>query len=236
MSTRYRANDNKSLRALFSVICLCIVALGLIVYFSTQTRTTDVNEATTIAETQTTEVQNRVTVKETVTQTEPETKQATTKKAKKPTTTEAPTMANMDTNVPYKSFYKYPCDEAVLNPYTQELVFNSTMGDYRAHWAIDFKCSKGSKIESINDGLVMSVEKDNLLGRVVTIDHGSKLIVKYCGLDTVNVSKGDYVTIGQQLGTLGEVPFEAKDESHLHLEATLEGKSVNPLDVMGKTE
>ena len=47
MATKDKPN-NKNLKALFSVICLCIVALGLIVYFSTQSsNTTDVNEATT---------------------------------------------------------------------------------------------------------------------------------------------------------------------------------------------
>lgn len=235
MATKDKPN-NKNLKALFSVICLCIIALGLIVYFSTQTRdTTDVNEATTIADT--TEVQKRVTVKETVTEatSAKETAKADSTK-KKVTTTEAPTMEAGDTNTPYESFYKYPCDETVLFGYTEELVKNDTMGDYRAHTAVDFKCSSGAKAVAVNDGLVMSVTKDNLLGKVIEIDHGGKLVAKYCGMDTVNVSKGDYVTIGQTLGTVGTVPFEANEEAHLHFEMTLDGKNVNPLDAMSKTE
>lgn len=236
MATKDKPN-NKNLRALFSVICLCIIALGLIVYFSTQTKdTADVNEATTVADT--TEVQKRVTVKETVTQTTAETetaKSSTTKKAKE-TTTEAPTMEQGDTNTPYHSFYKYPCDETVLSGYSEELVKNNTMGDYRAHTAIDFKCSSGTKVVAVNDGLVISVTKDNLLGKVIEIDHGGKLVARYCGLDTVNVSAGDYVTIGQTLGTIGTVPFEANEETHLHFEMKLDGKAVNPLDAMSKTE
>ncbi|MGN0522367.1 MAG: peptidoglycan DD-metalloendopeptidase family protein [Eubacterium sp.] len=238
MATKDKPN-NKNLRALFSVICLCIIALGLIVYFSTQSAdTTKVNEATTLA--QSTEVQNRVTVKET---TQSKTTQSTTAKATsakastaKATTTEKATMEAGDTNTPYKSFYKYPCQETVVNGYSEELVKNETMGDYRAHTAVDFKCSAGEKIVAINDGLVISVTKDNLLGKVIEIDHGGKLVAKYCGLDTVNVSEGDYVTIGQTLGAIGAVPFEASDETHLHFETILDGKSVNPLDVMGKSE
>ena len=237
MATKDKPN-NKNLKALFSVICLCIVALGLIVFFSTQTKnTTDVNEATTIAES-TTEVQKRVTVKETVkstTQNQQKTTAASTKKAKEKTT-EQVSMEAGETNTPYKSFYKYPCDEMVLSGYTQELVKNETMGDYRSHTAVDFKAASGTKVVAINDGLVIAVKKDNLLGKVVEIDHGGKLVARYCGLDTVNVSKGDYVTIGQTLGTLGSVPFEAGSESHLHFETKLDGKYVNPLDVMGKTE
>ena len=145
-------------------------------------------------------------------------------------------MSSSDTNIPYKSFYKYPCDEAVLLGYSEELVENKTMKDYRAHTAVDFKANKGSKVRSINDGLVLSVSKDAMLGTVIEIDHGGKLVARYCGMDTVNVSEGDYVTIGETLGTLGTIPFEEKSESHLHFETLLDNKYVNPLDVMGKTE
>ena len=71
MSTsNYKKKENKNVKALFSVVCLCIVSLGLIVYFSTTTRGKDdtVNEPTTIVET--TEVQHAVTAKETTTQKE----------------------------------------------------------------------------------------------------------------------------------------------------------------------
>ena len=145
-------------------------------------------------------------------------------------------MTSSDTNIPYKSFYKYPCDETVLTPYSEELVKNKTMNDYRAHTAIDFKAAKGTKVISNNDGLVLSVTKDAMLGTVIEIDHGSKLVARYCGMDTVNVSEGDYVTIGEVLGTLGTTPFEEKSESHLHFETLLDNKYVNPLNVMGKTE
>ncbi|MCM1114368.1 MAG: M23 family metallopeptidase [Clostridium sp.] len=236
MATKDKPN-NKNLRALFSVICLCIIALGLIVYFSTQsTDNAQVNEATTVRQTQTektTEVQRRVTVKETTT--EKETAESTTKE-KEEASTEPATMEMGDTNTPYKSFYKYPCDEAVLAGYSEELIKNETMGDYRAHTGIDFKCSESSNVEAINDGRVLSVDKDNLLGTVIEIDHGGKLVARYCGLDTVNVSAGDYVTIGQNLGTIGKVPFEASSDIHLHFETRIDGKCVNPLDVMGKSE
>lgn len=238
MATKDKPN-NRNLRALFSVICLCIIALGLIVYFSTQsTDNAQVNEATTVKQTETTEVQKRVTVKETTTQSETTTAQSEESTTQKTTqaTTEQATMEAGDTNTPYKSFYKYPCEETIIAGYTEELVKNDTMGDYRSHTAIDFKCAQGGKVVAINDGLVLSVENDNLLGKVVEIDHGGKLVAKYCGLHTVNVSQGDYVTIGQTLGTLGTVPFELNSESHLHFETTLDGKKVNPLDVMGKSE
>ena len=242
MATKDKPN-NKNLRALFSVICLCIVALGLIVYFSTNSaHTTDVNEATTVVDKAKDNKNKKITTQpSTAVTTQENSASKTTKKQekKKPTTvtsTEVSTMTSSDTNIPYKSFYKYPSNETVLTGYSEELVKNKTMNDYRAHTAVDFKAAKGSKVISINDGLVLSVTKDAMLGTVIEIDHGSKLVARYCGMDTVNVSEGDYVTIGEVLGTLGTTPFEEKSESHLHFETLLDNKYVNPLNVMGKTE
>lgn len=230
-------NENKNLRALFSIICLSIIALGLIVYFSTQSAkdNSSVGEATSVTVTETTEVANRV---EGVTDT---TAASTTKKkaestTKKETTTEAATMQQTDTNIPYRSFYKYPIDDKISAGYTEELIKNETMGDYRAHAAVDFKGSKGAKVVAINDGLVLSVTKDAMLGTVIEIDHGGNLVAQYCGMDVVNVAEGDYVTMGQNIGTLGTVPFEANEEAHLHFITTMNKETVNPLEVMGKTQ
>ena len=151
---------NKNLRALFSVICISIIALGLIVYFSTSSANNDpVNEQTTIQET-TEPVQRSVTVEDTTEEeTEPETE--------KDTAPESTSMALLDTNTPYKSFYKYPLTEAVVSGYTEELVYNETMGDYRSHTAVDFKGEAGTSVFAINDGIVLNVYNDNMLGMVV---------------------------------------------------------------------
>lgn len=234
MSSNSRANKgNKNLRALFSVICISIIALGLIVYFSTQTSDNDtVNEPTTIADT-TKAVQNPVTVKDTTAPTT--TTEATTKETTE-ATTQSTSMPLSDTNTPYVSFYKYPIGETVLKGYTEEPVYNETMNYFKCHTAVDFKGDAGTDVYAINDGRVLSVYNDAMLGMTVEIDHGGKLVAKYSGLEVVNVAKGDPVMIGATIGTLGKVPFESSAECHLHLETRLDGDSVNPLDVMGKTD
>ena len=231
MSSFSKSNKgNKNLRALFSVICISIIALGLIVYFSTKTSDNDiVNEPTTIEDT--TQVQKSVTLKETTQRTT----EPTTESTAAPTT-QSTSMPLSDTNTPYVSFYKYPIGEAVLKGYTQEPVFNETMGDYRSHAAVDFKGDAGTDVYAINDGRVLDVYNDSISGMTVEIDPGGKLVARYSGLEVVNVSKGDSVMIGATIGTLGKVPFEGSSESHLHFETKLEGVFVNPLDVMGKTE
>ena len=237
--TNYHNKENKNVKALFSVVCLCIIALGLIVYFSATSgrnavKKDTVNENTTLEIT--TEVQRAVTFRETTTE-KPTVKQKAQKnETKKEKTTEKVSMDEGKNNMPYKSFYKYPLTEAVSKGYTEELVFDSTMGDYRAHAAVDFKGKEGDGVVAVNDGIVLNVYTDNMLGQVVEIDHGGKLIAKYCGLESVSVKKGSRVNIGNKIGTLGTVPNESSEETHLHFETVLDGKTVNPLDVMGKTE
>ena len=240
MASKDKSNT-KNAKALFSVVCLCIIALGLIVYFATQQQAgVGVNEPTTVKVEveETTEVQHRVTVKEETTEESTKADEATetTTGTTVETTTEPVTMEMNETNTPYKSFYKYPVSEEVLAGYSEELIKNETMGDYRAHMAVDFKAGAGTKVVAINDGIVQKVTKNPLYGNIVEIDHGGKLVARYCGLETVSVSEGESVTIGQAVGTVGAVPFENSLDSHLHFETLLDGKYVNPLDVMSKTE
>lgn len=233
MSTSSHKKENKNIKALFSIICLCIIALGLIVYFSTSSNNSGndaVNEHTTIEET--TQVQRAVT---NVTEEEKTTKKSkkTTKKTTKAKSTSMPQGKN---NMPYKSDYSYPLSESVAVGYSEELVYDETMGDYRAHPAVDFSGREDDKIVAINDGIVLNVYTDNMYGTVVEIDHGGKLVAKYCGLKSVSVKKGSSVSKGGKIGTLGVIPVEGSSAPHLHFETILNKKPVNPLNVMGKTE
>ena len=230
--TNFFKKDNRNLKALFSVICVSVIALGTVVYFTTKPAS-DVNENTTIVEEKTTAVQRSVTIVETTTE---ESTAATEPASQAEDETEPASMPQTDSNTPYKSFYQYPISETVLSGYTQELVKNETMGDYRSHPAVDFKGEAGDDIYAVNDGLVLSVYNNSLSGMTVEIDHGGKLVAKYCGFDSVAVSEGDEVQIGQVIGTLGAVPFEKSSGSHLHFETKLAGEYVDPLSVMGKTE
>lgn len=175
-------NSGRNLKILFSVVCVSIIAVGVIVYFSTS-GADDVNEPTTIADT--TEVQRAVTVEDTTAQstTAQSTTAATTQKE------EETSMAQSDKNTPYKSYYEYPISETAVQGYSEELVKNETMGDYRSHTAVDFAGAAGDEVIAINDGIVLDVYNDALLGMTVEIDHGGKLVAKYCGLDSVSVKK-----------------------------------------------
>lgn len=139
--------------------------------------------------------------------------------------------------VPYKDYYTLPLGTDILRDYSPKTPsYNSTMGDWRTHGAIDFKGADGSQIKAISNGKVIDISDDPLFGTVITIDHGNEVVAKYCGFnkDVVEVSKGDFVKNGQLLGYLGEIPCEKSDISHLHFEIYYKGENVDPLSLMNK--
>lgn len=112
------------------------------------------------------------------------------------------------------------------------LIYSKTYGDMRAHTGIDIVAKEGSVIKAAGDGKVTAVKDDPLLGKTVIIEHSGKIESYYCGLKDVSVKKGDQIKLGRIIGTLGEAPFEALDESHLHFAMIKSGEWVSPLTVI----
>ncbi len=142
---------------------------------------------------------------------------------------EEPTPAN-----PVAESFISPIEGTVLKRYDDiALQYSATYGDMRIHLGLDIKAAADTDVVSCGSGTVIKVYDDNLLGRVVEIDHGNGITVKYCGLaDNVTVSVGDTVNQNEKLATLSGVPSECADEMHLHIEATKDGKSADPVKIL----
>ncbi|MBQ2316164.1 MAG: peptidoglycan DD-metalloendopeptidase family protein [Clostridia bacterium] len=133
-----------------------------------------------------------------------------------------------------KRSFVLPLDGNIQKGYSDTaLQYSATIGDMRLHLGIDICAAENTDIKAVGSGNITAVEDSATLGKTVVIDHGDKLTVKYCGMASVNVKVGDKVQSGTVIGTLGTVPLECADKSHLHLEATLDGKSVSPLAALG---
>lgn len=123
----------------------------------------------------------------------------------------------------------------VLNPtaigdYGDTMVFNSTLGRFSAHLAIDFFAPEGTPVLAVFDGTVHSVETTLLTGTTVVIDHGNGLYSVYNSL-----ADGDEVVVGQTVSQgdkIGEVSVtnrqEYKDGAHLHFEVIENGDIIDP--------
>ncbi|MDR0915590.1 MAG: M23 family metallopeptidase [Oscillospiraceae bacterium] len=123
-----------------------------------------------------------------------------------------------------------------LKPYSADaLLYSATMGDWRTHLAIDYAATLGARVQCVADGTVLDVRHDDLLGTVVTIDHGFGLNSIYCNLATdPPVKAGDKVAIGAVIGSVSDTALaETGDAPHLHFEMKLNGKMVNPADYVG---
>lgn len=133
-----------------------------------------------------------------------------------------------------KVYYKAPVAQATIGMgYTdgEELVFvfNSTLNMWKTHNALDLLATEGTAVTAMFDGTVIAVDNTYAMGNSVTVDHGNGVVATYASLGDVDVVKGQVLSQGDQIGTVGtSASNEFKDGAHLHLEVKLNDKVVDP--------
>ncbi len=126
----------------------------------------------------------------------------------------------------------WPVQGEVERPYSVEaLRYDVTMRDWRTHDGVDIAAPLGATVCAAHEGMVASVSRDDLLGTVVTIDHGDGTVAQYANLaDTPAAKTGDWVDAGDVLGAVGTSALaEIGQGTHLHFTMTVEGESVDPM-------
>lgn len=139
---------------------------------------------------------------------------------------------------PVAKYFVLPVSGEIMKGFSADkLQYSITYNDRRLHKAIDIAAEEGAPVKASGEGKVTDLSTDSLLGVVVTIDHGNGIIGYYCGLgDAVKVKTGDTVSGGMVIGSVGQIPCESLDPTHLHLEFTKDGQYVSPLKIMGLEE
>ncbi len=123
-----------------------------------------------------------------------------------------------------------PVNGAVLDEFSDKLVYNSALADWRTHDGIDIGAEVGGSVCAAADGVIEEIS-DNAFGDVVTISHSGGLETKYMGLDGIeSLSVGDEVKSGDVIGLIGESKGENVTDAHLHLEVYADGKPVDPME------
>lgn len=152
----------------------------------------------------------------------------------KPTTTKSTTSAVNESEKAYSGDFAVPTDGKATADYSGgEMVKNATMGDWRVHNGTDFAAGESDSVYAVQNAAVASVDKDELWGVTLTLTCPDGLIVKYCGLDdSVSLKKGDSVKKGEIIGKIGLLPIESADGAHVHIETTVDGNAVNPLEAL----
>ncbi len=133
--------------------------------------------------------------------------------------------------------YISPVNAEILNKYSgNKPVKSLTMGDWRLHTGVDYKAQKGTSVKASAEGIVSKIYNDAMWGTSVEIEHEDKKTSIYRSLsDKVFVEKGQKVTSGQVIGTVGNTAkIESAEDSHLHFEIKQNDKFLDPESVITK--
>lgn len=127
----------------------------------------------------------------------------------------------------------YPTETKIIGKeYSEDMVYDNTMKDYRAHMGIDFTCEDGESVIAMCDATVEETYYSEMMGNVVKVTSGEFSIL-YCGLnEDISVNSGDTISKGQEIGTALGVPCESADGTHIHVEIIVRNRHIDPLSVI----
>lgn len=101
------------------------------------------------------------------------------------------------------------------------------------HYGIDIAGNTGDCVISALPGTVEATGFDAALGNYVKMRHSDNLETVYGHLSAIAVQKGEYADSNTRIGSVGSTG--AATGPHLHFEVRVDGKSVNPIDWIGKS-
>ena len=139
-----------------------------------------------------------------------------------------------DTPVDIPLTFTAPCIGTVTVNYSDTvLVWNSTLGQYSTHLAVDF-VAEDLRVMAVAGGTVKEVGYDALNGNYVIITHKDGYESRYFSLgDGVTLKAGDTVVEGDVIGTMSTtMAKESLDGNHLHFEMSKDGVDIDPLSVI----
>lgn len=119
-----------------------------------------------------------------------------------------------------------PVDGEITRGYGYD--YDPTTEDYRFHRGVDLAALSGTPVLCAAAGKITAAAEDAYWGGIVTVDHGGGWTSAYRGLEPA-VQVGDAVEAGTVLGHVcTNIPAEAAQSGHIHVELALEGDSVDP--------
>ncbi|MEG1409183.1 MAG: M23 family metallopeptidase [Terrisporobacter sp.] len=125
--------------------------------------------------------------------------------------------------------------EKVTREYSEkEPSYSSTLDVWEIHKGLDVKAKKGSKVKSIVSGKVTDVFEDEQHGVSVKLETKDKVTVVYANLDSkLSIKKNQEIKDGDVIGKVGNTTsVESLDGPHVHLTATKDGKSLDPMTLI----
>lgn len=122
-----------------------------------------------------------------------------------------------------KSYYNY---KASAEEQEKSIIYHENT--YIQNSGIDFVNQNAFEVVAVLDGTVTNVKDDEILGKIIEINHGNEYVSIYQSLSDVKVKKDDVVSQGQTLGTSGTNQLDKELGNHLHFEFYANGQIVDP--------
>lgn len=94
------------------------------------------------------------------------------------------------------------------------------------HKGIDIAAKLGTEIRTVANGTVEYAGYYGNYGKLVIINHGNNVKTYYAHCNSINVSKGDTVDVGDVIAKVGNTG--ASTGSHLHFEIRVNDSAINP--------
>ena len=132
-----------------------------------------------------------------------------------------------------------PLDGTTVTVFSMtELLYDTTMADWRTHDGIDVQAEEGAAVKTAAGGTVQSVTDDELMGTTVVIDHEGGYSTRYSSLQKdVPVTAGQQVVAGEVIGRVGTTSAaESQMGPHLHFSVSRDGAVIDPRDYVGSKE
>jgi len=128
-----------------------------------------------------------------------------------------------------------PVQGEVVAVYAMDsLGYNATTRDWRVHNGVDYAAEEGAKVCAAAAGTVYTVYEDETMGMTVVLRHEEGYTTSYSSLaEEVSVKPGDTVTLGQQIGCVGNTALlENAIGCHVHFSVSLNDEPVDPSDFL----
>lgn len=104
------------------------------------------------------------------------------------------------------------------------ILYNDT---YMPSTGYTYTSNEVFNVYSVLDGTIKSIEKDDLLGNVITIDHGNNIVSVYYSVENPEFQVNDFVNGGSIIAKSAKNDI-FPNEYALVFEVSIDGKLVNP--------